>query len=325
MVPQSLSSARWIRALLVLLSVCTVGCDPEVSRLSRPIVDGTVAPAGTYSAVGALAETIGGRYHAFCTGTLIAPRLVLTAGHCVQRHQQSVRFFLGNNLEGRSVPVCAGEIEPRYLAEWTENDLDGDRQHDIGIYYLSEAVDDVVPLLVATAEETASILAAKKTVRHILVGFGKTTPTDSTTTGTKVLGAAIVWMNAQTYFCLMPDETSGHESYVCEGDSGGPTVVDLKPLTGADRQVLAGVIVAGNGNCDGRAYAMRVDASAEWLRTRPALPPENAIVMCDEGCALVGSSRRIPAVSPLLLLALTILRRSRRARVESSAGSQRRC
>src|SRR5687768_15901989 len=70
-------------ALLGLLVVpaCLIGDDdlPQTNTTESPVIGGTAAPAGKWPDT--VAVMWGGEQG--CTGTLVAPTVVVTAGHCV--------------------------------------------------------------------------------------------------------------------------------------------------------------------------------------------------------------------------------------------------
>jgi hypothetical protein len=76
-----------IRRSLLLLALCVSACssgasaDPTNSRSTTPIIDGAAAVAYPESAL--LDLYVGGSLSQACSGALVAPQVVLTAGHCV--------------------------------------------------------------------------------------------------------------------------------------------------------------------------------------------------------------------------------------------------
>lgn len=82
-------AALWVVSTLM---VCIVGCgtqgSPELSNYSNyrkeiAIIDGELIDAERHPSTGALVYTDDVGQHLFCTGTLIAEDVVLTAAHCV--------------------------------------------------------------------------------------------------------------------------------------------------------------------------------------------------------------------------------------------------
>lgn len=175
----------------------------------------------------------------YCSGTLIAPRLVLSANHCVTRSSLP-RVFFGSSLD------AGGEFR-RVLA--VRGHLGFDPQtgaNDIAVLLLAEpAPADAAP--VPLLEQPMDGLAGTE-IR--LVGFGRSSREE--TVGRKRQG--ITRVRDLTAW----DFTFGAEpSQTCVGDSGGPAFLKL----GAT-EYLAGVTSAGDNSCAEFGRDMRVDAYA---------------------------------------------------------------
>src|SRR5262245_21958414 len=80
---------------LVVLAGCQMDAETTGSE-SAAITDGTLTAAGDYPETVLL--WLGG---ALCTGTLVAPRIVLTARHCLQG-ASSIEVYFGNDPDSEA-------------------------------------------------------------------------------------------------------------------------------------------------------------------------------------------------------------------------------
>ena len=143
-----------------------------------------------------------------CTGSLVHPRMVVLAAHCVAYAEpDEVRF--GENFQepARTVALGGCVIHP----QWAQA-MPGDGNHDLALCELAEPVEDVpiVPILMGCEAEMLQPGAAAT-----LVGFGEADdglgmgPKREVVTEIKQIGTDAIWVG--------DDVHSG-----CYGDSGGP-------------------------------------------------------------------------------------------------------
>ncbi len=95
-----------MRATVVLLSLSLVPVVAIADPGRAPVIGGTNAPAGKWPDVAAV--FLGGRQE--CTGTLIAPSVVITAGHCNDPAGEINSVLIGTNslvrqADGEMIPV----------------------------------------------------------------------------------------------------------------------------------------------------------------------------------------------------------------------------
>jgi len=212
----------------------------------------------------------------FCSGTLIAPRVVLTAAHCFGRfepHELEVLFGADITSPDEIVAVVDGFVHPDYvhLSDTPET------SNDVALLVLKRTP-EVSP---ATLPEPAfAELVASASLR--VVGFGSTGP--GSPLGQRAAGTATI--DSVESLAIWTDDTG----VPCGGDSGGSMFIDT-----VDGEQIAGVTKGSAGDCTGPGIAMRVDAYLDEFilprladvdiapaDTRPAFDP--TADYCDETC-----------------------------------------
>ncbi|MFO0734350.1 MAG: trypsin-like serine protease [Labilithrix sp.] len=200
-------------ALPLFAVACTAEQPSEEATTTTSEIQGGVAETG-HPAIGLLSSG--------CTGTLITPTVVLTAGHCVA---STVRTFT-ITVDGvkRAIPVAAQKGFPGY-SSWGGCPA---TKRDLGLVKLSQAVTDVAPLAMADAPATGT--------QCLAVGYGvHNTPSGSVEHQTKRSATELVTGYAEhTTTVVWGDGVADH------GDSGGP--------------LLFGDAIVGTVSCQNAAY-----------------------------------------------------------------------
>jgi hypothetical protein len=229
--------ARSLAKLLLFgfASAPLFGCSPaeDTSKALQPIIGGAT-DAGDPSVV-----LIGGG-GVWCTGTLIAPTVVLSAAHCMGPANNFVYFgpwYLGD--AGTTTSIARSYQHPDYAVN---------KDADIGIVILDTASNAAPSVFNTTALDQSDIGKSL----HV-VGFGDTaSPMEPEFTKMQVT----VPITDVTADAIMSGPA------ICSGDSGGPAM-----LTIAGDQVVAGV-TSGHSiqACGGEAGYVRVDIYAQWIQ-----------------------------------------------------------
>ena len=184
-----------------------------------------------------------------CTGTLIAPNAVLTAGHCIEDMSATSGTF---EVGGKTYATANMIAHPNYNGE-----IGNDNSADIAIMILQEDVTGIVPMQInRTTPEVGQLLT--------LVGFGGQgtgSAGHDGSFGNKNVGTTPVDEVSPGLISWRFDNES--ESNTAPGDSGGPAFLSIGGV-----QVVAGVTSGGDRNDAGigdHSFDTRVDAYASWI------------------------------------------------------------
>src|SRR5580704_1687783 len=284
-----------MRAALCLLA------STAIAHAADPVVGGTPVPAGTWPDAVAVIGATG-----TCSGTLIAPDIVLTAGHCSEIEPQRIVAATSDYDHGGVEVVVAATIPH---PSWSMS-------YDVALLVLETPVPDIAPRAIGIGCTFADFVPGSKVD---LVGFGLT---DDTATGDNtLLHEAMVQVTDPT--CAdgdgcRPSIAPGGEFVAggdgvdtCDGDSGGP-VYFATPRG----EVVVGVVSRGvsgaSSACGGGGIYVRTDKIAAWLAevagsvtTDTCLATPSALVTDDDnaigGCSIThGDAGAIVAVLALL-------------------------
>lgn len=275
--------------VLALASACT---SDRIGRRAEPIRDGTrtTGDPAVVALIARRARCVTTDPTLICTGTLVAPKVVLTAAHCLEAFDEDGAYevMFGSALDApdaRFVWVRRAKSHPAYDEATHENDL--------ALLELDEPgpVDPV-----ASATTPLSTLAAGVSAR--VVGFGETR-VDGEPPGIKRTGQTTVDSASEKDF-----QASPAPSMSCSGDSGGPVFV--RDDGGAEK--LAGVTVKGDPACKTFAVNLRVDAYWSSFvqpfvdEVAASVPPSPAPIALDALCRVsCGASSVCPRATSCLV------------------------
>lgn len=257
----SVTGPRRRAVVLALLLTGLAGCQsddlvraPETALApaprARPIINGTEVTAtsftNTWSFVATLARpAVGGGYQTFCTASVIAPRWVLTAAHCVKGLSATDVFVAvgDRDLQGSGIRYKAVKtvLVPSF---YREADLFADMA-------ALELVEDANVPRAPFSDDGVSLNMPLR-----VAGFGLT---ENGTLSTLLRTTSIAASGPSSVFSAFLAIGTG--TGTCSGDSGGPAINDAGELVG--------LVSFGPGGCRESSYLSGftyVNYARQWLK-----------------------------------------------------------
>lgn len=285
--------------LLVAAALAPAACSsstspvpsPSIGETESPIINGSV-DSSHVSVVALLQQGSNGEGSA-CTATVIKTDLAkkvgyaLTAAHCVEGINggtPSASNFVV--VEGKDYNDQTGSIV-YYVTDYKKNPSyggDAGDPYDFAIVKFAGVDADTK----VTPYATKSIDALKEGQSVDLLGYGKTSDTDTENTVRHIITKPIDTLDA---LYLGFNQTNGG---LCQGDSGGPV---LAKFGGVDYVVGVNSFVASDsGTCLQGGYAGRVSAAQAWIEGYISGTGGTDVPTCDE-CQTGASSGKGACVS----------------------------
>lgn len=179
------------------------------SLLKPKILSGTACDNASSTPIARLTVQNGSEDQFLCSGTLIASRFVLTAGHCIPTGTFANQRFVAS-FGDLQIPVIREVRHPKYQETQNEDVV----FFDVGVYELAADV-PIAPVPIA-----ASVTPAAGDIISIF-GYGVD---DSNNFGVLKSGQMrLTQVTPDHLFALYGNEGSN----TCSGDSGGPATVEI--------------------------------------------------------------------------------------------------
>ncbi len=251
---------RKISILVIFAFILAAGVQPAAA-ITGGELDGEGHPN-----VGLMIADIDGEPQWRCTGALIAPRVFLTAGHCVGDGATAARVWFDSDLTGNPDYPYGGPSafegtpipHPDYF--WGGSD-----PHDVGVVILDEPVYDIAPAALSTPD----MLGQLKRARLLEGGYEDGAYFTSVGYG----GVLASWPPPALAFDLIRRYSQSEyvsltkvhlhlsqkavfdEGGSCFGDSGGPVFW----TDASGKEIIAAVTSTGDGQCIATGLNYRVD------------------------------------------------------------------
>jgi hypothetical protein len=259
--------ARLVNSVLAAAGLSLLGCDRVPTNSQRPyppsfITYGTL-DGNAHPAVVLLVMDIAGRPAFRCSATLIAPKVVLTAGHCAGEPGEfsGMRIFTESDVQNGNNNFPFAGPNSIEATEWHSHPLFTESAfflHDVGVVLLSKPfklpADQYGKL---PAQNQLDALQPSASTIFTAVGYGlqRINPV--------FIEAEKIRMDAQPHLIQIDGGIVGDFSLLlsnnastggtCFGDSGGPNYLGTS-------NVIAGVTSFGlNGTCGGTGGVFRLD------------------------------------------------------------------
>ena len=317
-------------AVLLVALLVPLATSAQIGTARLPIVSGKRASSSEIYSTVALVDSNTGQ--TFCTGTLVAPTVVVTASHCLV-NQDPGTDRVESVYEPQRVEVVAGALKPadadaaqRYKVKSLSvnatypkpgaKDPDGlGEQNDVAVLVLETKVTSLGTTPILPMGKVDDVLKAGTSI--IITGYGIT-----------AAGGAD---GGELYIAETPFQRHNGTEYVaggqgkpdsCQGDSGGPGYVrsggKLYLVGASARGVQNAATTCGEGGIN-----TLIPAYEGWIKDKSggAYPSDDGGGGADDsglGCS-VGGHRGLAGAAVLALASLLLLLGWRRRRADSRA------
>ncbi|MFW7378887.1 MAG: leucine-rich repeat domain-containing protein [Oligoflexus sp.] len=267
---------KWLTAFtLILSSMALPACQQDESSSDLHIVGGRKVQSGSLAANSTVALTNGDQ-QTLCTGTLIAPNLVVSAAHCIDdKIPEEIQIFFGTNVRDRHptiIPVSAmGMYKPSGAKHFPNFDI-------AWLKLAQDAPSSHTPIEIL---RDASRLSEASKI--LLAGYGKTATVCDDCVGQL--------LEVETKFSRIIDNHRFFNLVVfgplfgkgaCHGDSGGPAyaLVDdrwylIGATNGMSPVINQGIVTSRNRCEEGESIYTLVGDYFGWIEEESGISLQN--------------------------------------------------
>jgi V8-like Glu-specific endopeptidase len=187
-----------------------------------------------------------------CTGVVIAPKVVLSAAHCVKNPAQSMIHYRAGD-KPILLPVAQISIHPEFKVNAPKT---RERSIDLALIQLREPLPEYFEAAILNTENTATL-----GTRYLIAGFGLTIEGRGDTSGKLRMGEVSA-RSPLSKLLLWLEDMNKRGFGACTGDSGGPVFI------GPARQLFAITTWtegAGKNHCGTLTQATLVAPQRSWI------------------------------------------------------------
>jgi hypothetical protein len=218
--------------------------------------------------VGALVGTFDGQTYPYCSGTLIAPTVFLTAAHCDIGTSEVSVTFESQYTSSSTLYQGTYTADPKYNQKQSD-------PHDIAVVvFANPPIPDITPAQLPAAGQFDKL---KGNQQFTAVGYGGTQRLHSPGGGTPEFTYpdtrmyAVSTLNTVNKAWLRLSQNPATDNGgTCYGDSGGPNFLGA----GNDEtSIIAGITITGDSVCRATNVIYRLDTASarSFLSTVPGL------------------------------------------------------